>query len=62
MPGLYRTPEEKRQLETRNGAIQFLAVLHYAEEWKSGETGLTPDLLRELQRLAINQTSNNIVD
>lgn len=55
MPGLYRTAEEKRQLETRNGAIQFLAVLHYVEEWKSGVTRLEPVQVLELQRLAINQ-------
>jgi Fic family protein len=52
---LYRTAEEKRALETRNGAIQFLAVLHYASEWKNGESQLTPETLLELQRLAINQ-------
>jgi hypothetical protein len=52
---LYRTPEEKRELEARNGAIQFLAVLHYASEWKNGESRLTPEMLLELQRLAINQ-------
>lgn len=55
VPGLYRTAEEKLQLETRNGAIQFLAVLHYAGEWKNGECRLTPELLREFQRLAVNQ-------
>ena len=52
---LYRTPEEKLATEVRNGAIQFLAVLHYAGEWKTGETRLTPEILLELQRLAINQ-------
>lgn len=57
MPGLpiYRSADDKRQQEIRNGAIQFLAVLHYADEWKSGITQLTPELLRELQRLAITQ-------
>jgi Fic family protein len=55
VPGLYRTAEEKLQLETRNGAIQFLAVLHYAGEWKEPGSSLTPELLREFQRLAINQ-------
>ena len=55
MPGLYRTPEEKRHLESRNGAIQFLAVLHYAEEWNPEKSQLNPDLIRELQRLAVNQ-------
>jgi Fic family protein len=52
---LYRMADEKRALETRNGAIQFLAVLHYASEWKDGESRLTPEILLELQRLAINQ-------
>jgi len=52
---LYRTAEEKRELEARNGAIQFMAVLHYASEWKDGESRLTPEILLELQRLAINQ-------
>jgi Fic family protein len=57
VPGLpiYKTSAEKKQQEIRNGAIQFLAVLHYIEEWKDGETKLTPALLLELQRLAINQ-------
>ena len=55
MPGLYRTSDEKRELEVRNGAIQFLAVLYHAEKWKSGSSQLTPDLLREFQRLAVNQ-------
>jgi Fic family protein len=52
---LYRTADEKRALEARNGAIQFLAVLHYASEWKIGESKLTPEIIAELQRLAINQ-------
>jgi len=51
---LYRTAEEKRALEARNGAIQFLAALHYASEWNE-ESRLTPDILLELQRLASNQ-------
>jgi len=55
VPGLYRTLDEKRQQETRNGALQFLAVLHYAGEWKNGESLFTAELLCELQRLAVNQ-------
>jgi fido (protein-threonine AMPylation protein) len=51
---LYRTAEEKRELEVRNGAIQFLAVLHLISEWKP-ESKLTPAIVLELQRLAINQ-------
>jgi hypothetical protein len=53
--GLYRTAEEKRQLESRNGAIQAYAVLNYADEWRSGESKLTPEKILELQRLAVNQ-------
>jgi len=52
---LYRTADEKRNLETRNGAIQFLAVLQYISEWKQGESRLTSEIILELQRLAINQ-------
>ncbi len=55
MPGLYRTADEKRQLETRNGAVQFLAVLNYAAEWKAGKSKLTSALVRDLRRLAVNQ-------
>jgi Fic family protein len=54
VPGLYRTAQEKRELESRNGAIQFLAVLHWIEEWKPGDC-LTAGLIKELQRLAVNQ-------
>jgi Fic family protein len=52
---LYRTSEEKREQETRNGAIQFLAVVHHVENWNTGTSRLTAELLCELQRLAINQ-------
>src|SRR5579863_3168211 len=51
---LYRTAEEKRAQEARHGAIQFLATLHYVSEWGSGSR-LTPEIILELQRLAINQ-------
>jgi Fic family protein len=53
--GLYRTIEEKRHLESRNGVIQAYAVLNYADEWKAGHSKLTPQLILELQRLAVNQ-------
>jgi Fic family protein len=56
MPGLYRTGEEKRATEARNGAIQFLAVVNYIDEWRAGESTISPALLLELQRLAVNQT------
>jgi len=55
VPGLYRTAQEKRELESRNGAIQFLAVLDYIAGWKPGKSRLTPALLLNLQRLAVNQ-------
>lgn len=55
MPGLYRTGEEKRAIEARNGAIQFLAVIQYIEEWRAGRSRISPPLILELQRLAINQ-------
>lgn len=57
MPGLpiYIDTNDKRRLEIRNGAIQFLAVLHYAGEWKSGITRLDRNLLCELHRITINQ-------
>jgi Fic family protein len=55
VPGLYRTAQEKRDLESRNGAIQFLAGLDYIAGWKAGKSRLTPEILLELQRLAVNQ-------
>lgn len=55
MPGLYRTAEEKREFETRNGAIQFLAVVNHIEDWRAGESTISPALVVELQRVAINQ-------
>jgi Fic family protein len=51
---IYQTDEEKVRLESRNGAIQAAFVLHTANEWKKG-TPVTPDILLELQRLAVNQ-------
>lgn len=54
MPGLYRTPEEKKQLEARNGVIQFLYVVSVIDDWVPGQM-LEARLLLELQRLAVNQ-------
>jgi Fic family protein len=51
---VYRDGEEKVRLESRNGIIQAEAVLHQASNWIR-ETRLTPDLIRKLQELAINQ-------
>ena len=53
MPGLYRTADEKRELESRNGALQFLLVVHEIEEWKPGQSRITPELLCALQDRAI---------
>lgn len=53
MPPLYRTQEEKRALESRNGALQFLQVLYEIDEWISHKSNLTPDLLKRLQHRAI---------
>jgi Fic family protein len=55
MPGLYRTAEEKKEYEARNGVIQARAVAYYTENWHAEGLSLTPDLIKELQRLAINQ-------
>ena len=57
MPGfpIYRDAQEKRDQEVRNAFIQFLAVLDHIEEWEDGVSRVTPSLVKELQRLAINQ-------
>jgi Fic family protein len=55
MPGLYRTPEEKKEYEARNGVIQARAVAYYIENWQAEGLSLNPDLIKELQRVAINQ-------
>lgn len=49
---LFDTPEQKAVLEARNGLLQFEAVEKLIKDSASGFE-LTPDLLRELQRLAI---------
>jgi Uncharacterized conserved protein len=53
VPGIYRTADEKKQLEARNGALQFLAVIEQIENWKSGESQITVDLIKQLQYRAI---------
>jgi Fic family protein len=57
VPGLptYADADDKRRLEIRNGAIQFLAVLDYIERWKPEKLNLDHAILCELHRLAINQ-------
>jgi hypothetical protein len=57
VPGfpLYRDREDKLEREVRNATLQFLAVLYYAENWKTEVVKLTPEILKKLQFLAINQ-------
>lgn len=50
----YRDGSEKRDLESRNGVIQARYVIHRVSEW-TPQDRVTPDLLKELQRLAVNQ-------
>ena len=50
---VYRDDEEKIQLESRNGVIQFEFVFYTVENWAGRK--FTPELLLELQRLAVNQ-------
>ena len=50
----YRDSADKRGLESRNGYIQAEFVVFEAKQW-SLESRLTPDLICELQRLAVNQ-------
>ena len=50
----YRDLEDKVRQESRNGVIQAQFVIHTASNWNQ-ERRITPDLLRELQRLAVNQ-------
>jgi hypothetical protein len=52
---LYTSDDNKRELEIRNGAIQFLAVQYHVQEWFPGTTKLAPTLILELRRLGINQ-------
>jgi Fic family protein len=51
---LYKDNEDKLRLESRNGVIQAQFVIYTAGNWLQ-EDRLTPALLRELQRLAVNQ-------
>jgi Fic family protein len=51
---VYLTDSEKTGLETRNGVIQARFVFHTITTW-SKDDRITPDLLLEFQRLAVNQ-------
>lgn len=50
----YLDADEKLRLETRNGVIQAEFIFHKATTWTPYQT-VGPDLLLELQRLAVNQ-------
>lgn len=49
---LFDTPQQKAALEARNGLLQFDAVKRLIRESQAG-FALTPDILRKLHRLAI---------
>lgn len=51
---VYRDSDDKRELESRNGYIQAAFVVYEAQNWNT-DSRLTPDLVRELQRLSVNQ-------
>ncbi len=51
---VYRDGDEKLRLESRNGIIQVESVLYQAAIWTRA-TRLTPDVVRKLQELAVNQ-------
>jgi Fic family protein len=51
---IYRDANDKKDLEGRNGLKQARFVFQEVAAWNP-ESRLTPDLLRELQRLAVNQ-------
>ena len=51
---IYRDANEKRDLESRNGYIQAAFVVDAAQNW-TPESRLTPELICEIQRLAVNQ-------
>lgn len=50
----YRDLEDKVRQESRNVVIQAEFVIHTASNWNPSSR-VTPDLLKELQRLAVNQ-------
>lgn len=51
---VFRDSDDKRQLESRNGYIQAAFVVYESQNWDI-DSRLTPDLVRELQRLSVNQ-------
>ncbi|HKW97343.1 MAG TPA: Fic family protein [Bryobacteraceae bacterium] len=51
---IYKDGDDKLRLESRNGVIQAEAVLFEAANWTPA-TRLTPELIRKLQELAVNQ-------
>lgn len=51
---IYQDEREKTSLETRNGVIQARFVLYTAAQWME-RSPVVPELLLELQRIAVNQ-------
>jgi fido (protein-threonine AMPylation protein) len=50
---LFKDREEKANLESRNGLLQFDEVIRFADEAKKSSFTLLPSTLRDLHRLAI---------
>lgn len=51
---VYKDLDDKRGLESRNGLIQAEFIVFTAQNW-SASSRLTPELLLELQRIAVTQ-------
>ena len=51
---VYRDDADKLRLETRNGVIEAEFIFHKVSTWPNAQK-IGPDLLLELQRLAVNQ-------
>ena len=51
---IYLDEADKKSLESRNGVIQARFVFHKVTQWVEGDP-VTPTLLLELQRIAVNQ-------
>jgi len=51
---VYHDEEDKRRLESRNGYIQTQYIFDLAANWDA-DSRLTPEVIRETQRLAVNQ-------
>lgn len=53
---VYKDSEDKRRRESRNGVVQAAYVVDLIEQHaEDGSLRLTPEIVKELQRLAVNQ-------